>query len=187
MSTRESRLLRAPQAGDTKALFPQIYKTRVTDGIAWDGPDSEHDYASRWGIIVDEVRRGERHFFVITEPESRAPIGSCDVRPDTQRFRATLGIWVGEAHQHRGLGTQAIAELVDYSFTKLGLHKLDAEIFVGNWASRRAFEKNGFELEGTAREALLKRGIPRDEWHFGLVNRESRFAGGVAPAGNDAR
>jgi RimJ/RimL family protein N-acetyltransferase len=172
---KPTSLLRLPLVGDAKPLFPQIYKTSVTDGIVWEGPDSEQDYASRWGLIVDEVRRGERHFFVLVDPETGGPIGSCDVRPDRQRFRATLGIWVGEAHQNRGLGSRAIAELVGYSFATLGLHKLDAEVFVGNWPSRRAFEKNGFALEGTVRGALLKRGVPRDEWHLGLVNSASRF------------
>ena len=125
---------------------------------------------------VDEVRAGQKHFFTIIDAQSEMPVGSCDVRPDAVRFRATIGIWIGEAHQRRGLGSRAVAELVRYSFTELALHKLDAEIFVGNWPSRRAFEKNGFILEGTFRDAVLKRGEPLDEWHLGLVNPHSRFA-----------
>jgi RimJ/RimL family protein N-acetyltransferase len=68
-----------------------------------------------------------------------------------------------------------IAELVSYGFAELGLHRLDSFIFVGNWASRRAFEKNGFELEGTLRGATLKAGVPRDDWVLGLLNPASRF------------
>jgi RimJ/RimL family protein N-acetyltransferase len=169
-------IIRVPQLGDAEQLFPQLYRTSVTDGIAWDGPDSRDDYVTRLGVIIDEVRRRERHFFTIVAPDSATPIGSCDVRPDGQLFRATVGIWIGESQQGRGLGTRAIAELVRYAFETLQLHKVDAEIFVDNWASRRAFEKNGFALEGTVRGALLKRGVPLDEWLLGLVNPASRFA-----------
>lgn len=166
-------LLRPPRVEDARALFSQIHRTSVVDSILWDGPESQHDYVTRYGIIVDETRAGSRHFFCIVAPESGDPIGSCDVRPDAARSRATLGIWIGAAHQGRGLGTRAIAELVRYAFDELSLHELAAEVFVGNWPSRRAFEKNGFVLEGTIRAAVVKRGVPRDEWHLVLVRPSS--------------
>src|SRR5689334_19675040 len=106
----EQALLRPPNVEDAKALFPQIFRTPVVESIAWDGPQSEHDYITSFGIIVDEARAGQRHFFSVVDPETRAPIGSCDARPDGARFRATLGIWIGSAHQGRGFGARAIAE-----------------------------------------------------------------------------
>jgi ribosomal-protein-alanine N-acetyltransferase len=96
------------------------------------------------------------------------------VRPDDQGFSATVGIWIGEAFQGKGIGTRAIGELVLYAFGELTLHRLVAELFVDNWASRRAFEKNGFVLEGTTRESALKRGVARDQWLLGLVNGSGR-------------
>lgn len=168
-------LLRRVEASDAGALFPLIFRTSVTHGIAWDGPESAEDYALRISDIAERARRGERHFFTIVEPSSGQPVGSCDVRPDDAGFRASLGIWLAEAYQGRGLGTRSIGELVSYGWGRLGLHRLEAEVFVGNEASRRSFEKNGFELEGTIRGATLKRGAPRDEWLLGLVNAQSRF------------
>ncbi len=168
-------LLRLPEASDAAALFPLIHRTSVTHGIAWDGPESRDDYTARLTEIADEAWRGERHFFTILEPSSGAPIGSCDVRPDDAGFRASVGIWLAESHQGRGIGTRTIAELVSYAWTRLGLHRLEADVFVGNGASRRSFEKNGFELEGTIRSAMVKRGVPRDMWLLALLNPKSRF------------
>ena len=62
------------------------------------------------------------------------------------------------------------------------LKKLEATVFVGNHASRRAFEKNGFTLEGTIRRAVRKRGVLVDEWLFGIVGEERC----VPPSGSSA-
>jgi RimJ/RimL family protein N-acetyltransferase len=45
-------------------------------------------------------------------------------------------------------------------------------VFTGNYPSRRAFEKNGFRLEGTVRRAVQKRGQLLDEWLLGLLPEE---------------
>ena len=58
------------------------------------------------------------------------------------------------------------------AMVQLRLEKLEATVFVGNVASRRVFEKNGFLLEGTIRRAVKKRGRLVDEWLFGLLPEE---------------
>ena len=130
--------------------------------------------------LPEEAAQQKQHFFVIVDPEAGAPVGCCDVRPDDVGFSATLGIWLAEPFQGKGIGTRAIAELVRYGFGELGLHRLCAELFRDNWSSRRAFEKNGFALEGTTLQSTLKQGFPRDQWLLGLVNATSRFAPGTA-------
>jgi len=108
------------------------------------------------------------HFFVIAHA-SHGPVGCCDVRPDAERFRADLGLWIGMPFQRMGIGTRAVSLLTRYAFDELGVTKIEAHVFVGNWASRRIFEKNGFELEGTIRAACRKRGRAMDEWYLGKV------------------
>lgn len=167
----DSEVLRLPGKDDVDALFPLIYQSEVTQTIAWDGPASEREYREAWPGVVLDASAKRRHFFSIVDPATAGPVGTCDVRPDDSGFRASLGLWIARPFQSRGLGTRVVADLVRYAFEVLGLCKLDAMVFCGNSPSRRIFEKNGFLLEGTNRSALLKRGTPVDEWHFGLVNQ----------------
>jgi len=167
----ESAVFRHPRPDDVDALLPLIHQSEVTNTIAWDGPSSEREYRDNWPRVVTDTATRKRHFFTIVDPASAEPVGSCDVRPDEGSFRASLGLWIGLPFQSRGLGTRVVGDLVRYGFEVLGLCKLDAMVFLGNFASRRVMEKNGFVLEGTIRCALLKRGVPIDEWHLGLVNR----------------
>jgi ribosomal-protein-alanine N-acetyltransferase len=171
----QSILLRAPRLDDAGVLHQYLVGSSVLANLAWDGPSSEQEYRDNWATVVTDVAHGARHFFVITHPESREPVGSCDVRPDEHGFSGTLGLWIAEPYQGRGFGTKIVGELVAYAFDVLCLHRLRAEVFVGNWASRTALERNGFVLEGTTRESTLKFGVPRDDWHFGLINPASRF------------
>jgi len=166
----ELDVLRPPQLGDAEPLFPLVYASAVTRTIVWDGPANEREYRDNWTRTVADTQAGRRHFFTIVDPVSSKAIGTCDVRPDDGRFRASLGLWIGLPFHGRGIGTRVIGDLVRYGFEVLGLCKLDAMVFCGNLASRRALEKNGFALEGTIRCALLKRGAAVDEWHLGLVN-----------------
>jgi [ribosomal protein S5]-alanine N-acetyltransferase len=86
---------------------------------------------------------------------------------------AALGFWVVEPYQGKGAATQAIAELIAFAFAR-GREKLEALVFVGNHASRRALEKNGFQLEGTLRCAVRKRGVYVDEWLLGITRADYR-------------
>jgi RimJ/RimL family protein N-acetyltransferase len=161
--------LRAPKSSDPNELFPLLADSSVVDTLLWDGPTSLDSFCLDWARISAEAASGKQHFFVIEPPELATPVGCCNVRPDTQRFRGDLGLWIGTPYQGRGFGTRVVHELVEYGFGRLGLTKIEAHVFVGNWASRRIFEKNGFELEGTIRAAVQKRGRPVDEWYLGLV------------------
>src|SRR6187549_3611184 len=140
----DSDVLRLPDPDDVDALFPLIYESGVTQTIAWDGPGSEREYREAWLRMVADTRARQRHFFTIVDPVSLAPVGSCDVRPDDARFRASLGLWIARPFQSRGLGTSVVKDLVRYAFEEIGLCKLDAMVFCRNLASRGVFEKNGF-------------------------------------------
>ena len=53
---------------------------------------------------------------------------------------------------------EAAAAVVDYGFTALGLHRIEAGVIVGNDAPVRVLEKLGFREEGTLRHYLYLKG-----------------------------
>jgi RimJ/RimL family protein N-acetyltransferase len=153
-------------------LFLLIWGTSVTDTILWDGPESIESYESGFAEREKEVARGLRHMQTIVDPESGSFAGTADIRPDSNYLRADIGLWIGTPFQGRGLGTRVVHELTRYGFEVLGLNKIEGSVFVGNDASRRVFEKCGYSLEGTIRSAVRKRGVPVDEWIFGILKAE---------------
>jgi ribosomal-protein-alanine N-acetyltransferase len=161
--------LRPIVASDADPLYPLIAGTDVPDTLLWDGPASLAEFREAIATRASQVARGELHMFAIVTAD--APVGAIDVRPEND-FRGDLGLWVGHGQHGLGYGTEAVRLATRYAFERLGLHKLEASVFVGNHASRRIFEKNGFRLEGTVRCAVRKRGGFVDEWLFGILRDE---------------
>ncbi len=166
------KLIRPVKGEDADSLFPLIYQSPITDSILWDGPTSLEVF--RQDLEEREARTagGDAHIFTISREGTGAPVGSASIHPDDDQLRGDIGLWVGVPQQGKGYGTQVVRELVAYGFDQLGLEKIEANIFTGNWASRRIFEKNGFLLEGTIRSADRKRGQIVDEWLFGITRQD---------------
>jgi RimJ/RimL family protein N-acetyltransferase len=84
----------------------------------------------------------------------------------------TTGIVIGEKTSWgKGYATEAMQLRTRYAFRELNLHKIMTEVFVGNQASRRALEKNGYRSVGTSRDHFFTRGAWHDIW-LGEVLRD---------------
>ncbi len=171
-------ILRPVRPEDADRLFPMIYNSPVTDTLLWDGPDSIEEYRQAMAKRAEQTARGENHMMTIAVDDDIVenaiiPIGSADIRQEPDQIqRADIGLWIGEPYHSKGYGTLTIRWLLDYGFTRLGLEKIEASVYTGNWASRRIFEKNGFSLEGTIRKATLKRGEWQDDWRLGITRED---------------
>lgn len=65
----------------------------------------------------------------------------------------TLGYWLGEAFQGRGLMTAACRALVDHAFGELGLNRISVVCATENNKSCAIPERLGFRQEGVHRQA----------------------------------
>lgn len=80
-----------------------------------------------------------------------------------------VGYWVDRAVAGRGVMPTALAMAVDHCFTRVGLHRIEANIRPENYASRRVVEKLGFKEEGVRRRHLHIDGAWRDHACYGLT------------------
>lgn len=87
---------------------------------------------------------------------------------------AEIGYMLAESHHGRGLGTRAVALLVDMLFVETELERLYALVAAENTPSRRLLERLGFAREGLMREHYVIQGERVDEIIYGLLRREWR-------------
>jgi RimJ/RimL family protein N-acetyltransferase len=160
--------IRPVHASDAEALFPLIAGTSVADTLVSEAPASLDEYREGLARLEAQVVAGLSHFFTIVVGDSGRPVGSIALRPKGSSGCAEIGLWVGAGLQRHGYGARAIALAARYGFEQLSLERIEARIFVGNDASRRVFERAGFVFEALAVGAVVKRGVPRDEWVFAL-------------------
>ncbi len=74
-------------------------------------------------------------------------------RIDWQNRLTSLGYWLAEAHQGRGLITASCQVIVDHAFAALNLNRVAIACASGNIRSRAVPERLGFEHEGRLRDA----------------------------------
>ncbi len=108
-------------------------------------------------VILDDA--GEVAGRITLNGIVRGPFLSCSV-----------GYWVSEDRNGRGLATSALAHIKAVGFGVLGLHRLQAETLVHNAASQAVLVRNGFERFGLAPAYLSIAGRWQDHIMFQVLN-----------------
>ena len=99
-------------------------------------------------------------------------IGSIGIvlRTDVERISAELGYFIGEKYWNRGIMTEAVKQMVTYSFTNFPqLHKIYATPFDFNIASHKVLQKAGFEREAILKQAAIKNGKVVDLHYYSIM------------------
>jgi ribosomal-protein-serine acetyltransferase len=65
----------------------------------------------------------------------------------------TIGYWLGEGFQGKGIMTKVLKSFVNFGFKELGLNRIEVSIAVENKRSRALAERVGFIEEGKLRQA----------------------------------
>ncbi|MCJ7736119.1 MAG: GNAT family N-acetyltransferase, partial [Anaerolineae bacterium] len=87
---------------------------------------------------------------------------------------AELGIVIGEKSQwSKGYGTDAIRTLLGLGFREMNLHRIFLRVDADNARGIRCYEKAGFQLEGTFREAVFREGVYHDQRVMSILQTES--------------
>jgi ribosomal-protein-alanine N-acetyltransferase len=87
---------------------------------------------------------------------------------------ASLGYWVGEPFARRGHMTAALPLVLDFSFDRLRLHRVEAACLPTNVPSRTLLLHTGFSEEGYARRYLLIDGKWQDHLLFAMLREDWR-------------
>jgi ribosomal-protein-serine acetyltransferase len=168
----EMRLL---ATGDAKTLYAVADRNRVR--------------LRRWLPWVDQTRSAEdvRLFILRVLDQYHANLGpqtgvwvhgvlsgSVGCHPiDWANRNCSIGYWLDEAQEGKGVITRCCASLLDYLFLELGLHRVEIRCGTGNTRSCAIPERLGFMREGVARGAewvsdrwvdLVVWGMLEEEW-----------------------
>lgn len=91
------------------------------------------------------------------------------MRGDVYAKSCELGYWLTEQLWGKGLMTRVVKAFCEFVFDNYDIHRIDAEVFADNVASRRVLEKVGFALEGVCRQKVYKDNLFVDEATYALL------------------
>ena len=159
--------LRPPAKSDlTEFLALNRRSRRLHRGLV--SPPLQPD---QFAMFLERCNREDCVCFLICRMADGIVIGSITL---SQIFRggfqsAYLGYFMGAPYARRGYMTEALQLALRYTFEKLKLHRLEANIQPANVASIALVKRAGFSLEGFSRRYLRVCGRWRDHERWAII------------------
>lgn len=128
-------------------------------------------FRRRLKMYKAEMRQGITYSFLILRRVDDVLLGGItlsNLRRGVAQT-ATLGYWIGVPHGNQGYMTDSLAAILEFAFSRIGLHRVEAACLPANEASRRLLLRSGFREEGYAREYLRISGRWQDHQLFAIL------------------
>ncbi|MDY6055048.1 GNAT family protein [Micrococcus sp.] len=130
----------------------------------WGSPEDLAEVYEAWSVAEDRLV-----WVIETDGEVVGELILMDLDPPNRS--CALRLWITGARD-RGVGTAALTMALDFAFRAVRLHRVSLEVFAHNPRARHVYERLGFRVEGTLREALWQDGRWVDAHVMGLLRRE---------------
>ena len=125
--------------------------------------------ARNWLDRVQALEGGSGVFRAVTLDGEIVDMISVEQKEDVYRKDGDLGYLLGTAQWSKGIMTQAVRQICPIAFAELDLLRITGMVYEDNYASRKVLEKNGFRLEGTMKQAIIKNGSIHDLCIYGKL------------------
>ena len=133
---------------------------------------TKEDALNHIKIIDDKIINNEGINWAITLKDSKKMIGIIGhYRIQNENFRSEIGYMLLPEFHSKGIITEAINETLNYGFTILNLHSVEAIIDPQNFASEKALQKNSFIKEAHFIEYEYYNGIFLDTVVYSILKR----------------
>jgi RimJ/RimL family protein N-acetyltransferase len=132
---------------------------------AWTVEQLEEIY-DRWSTADDRI------VWVIIDNSTGNVVGESVLNDlDAHSRWCNFRIWISGARS-RGLGTEATRLTLTHAFEEQALNRVELQVYDFNPRARHVYEKVGFVLEGTKRQALLLDGAWADAHDMAILAEE---------------
>ncbi len=173
----ERLILRPLRMADAKDLFAYAQDPQVSRHVLWHA----HTSISHSRQFIREVRRQYRSGFPSSfaiewkaEKKMIGTIGYMWINPDFHSCE--IGYSLSRAYWNRGIMTEALKEVIRYTFETMRINRIEAMYEVDNPASGRVMEKAGMRYEGTLKQRVRNKGHYSDVRMYAILAEEFKSA-----------
>ena len=110
-------------------------------------------------FVLDNIKRGHPQFVAVSA--NSEVVGWCDVMPmnrPTQAHRGVFGVGLLPQFRGQGIGAKLIQSALAAA-QAYGLHRVELTVREHNTGAIELYKKQGFEIEGVQRDAVLVDGV----------------------------
>lgn len=167
--------LRAMRVCDTEDMFEYAKDPAVTEHLLWRPHQSPAYTRSYLEYLAGRYRLGQHYEWAMILKENNKMIGTCGFsRIDCANNCAEIGYVLNPAYRGKGIVPEAARRVLQFGFSVLGMHRIEARYMAENLPSLRVMEKLGMRPEGIQRGAMLVKGKYRDIGVCAILANEFR-------------
>ena len=145
--------------GTLIALCNAVDRTFLSDRLPYPYTEADADW---WLGMVAENDGKEGIWRAIVVNEQIVGSISVERMADDQLNVGAIGYMILTPFWSQGIGTEAVRQICGIVFQELAFDRIIGQVFPENVASVRVLEKNGFRLEETIVEKVIKSGMLLD-------------------------
>jgi ribosomal-protein-alanine N-acetyltransferase len=160
-------VLRSPAPGDQSEFLRAARSSRTLHGRWLRAPDTPRAYREYLRRMAAPGNRA----FLVCRRDSGAIVGVVNLTNVVMGLfcSAYLGYYAFAGHERQGLMREGLQAVVRHAFSRLKLHRLEANIQPGNAASIALVKACGFTKEGYSPRYLKISGRWRDHERWAIV------------------
>jgi len=160
----------------TPALIHELFKTKSKEEIItyFGFGENGYEHYKKMHEKGMETHRFSLFLFLVIEKETGLPIGECGFHTwAASHNRAELFYNIhNDQNKQKGFMKEALKAVLEFGFTELKLHRVEALIADENEASKKLLLRYGFTKEGTIREDYVVNGVNEDSDCYSLLKWE---------------
>lgn len=162
------------------ASVTELFKTKTEQEIATLFALNENgfDYLKKMYTGGMESYSSSLHYFLLCDKENDQVIGECGFHSWNKRhFKAEIFYNLrNDAVKQKGYMKEALATVLQFGFTELQLHRVEAKVSDTNIPSLKLLQRYGFKKEGTKKEDYLVGDVFEDSDFYALLKSDWHMA-----------
>ena len=141
------------------ALCNAVDRTYLSDRLPYPYTEADADW---WLGMVTENDGKEGVWRAIVVDNQIVGNISVERKDESGEAIGEIGYMILTSFWSQGIGTEAVRQMCEIAFERLGMERILATVFEGNRASERVLEKNGFRLKKMVAGGVVKGGMVMD-------------------------
>ncbi len=166
-------LLRAPRIRDAGDVFAYSRDPEVARFVMWEPHQSVGESRSFLRSLQKKNREGQPGTFIIEDKQSGRAVGTIGFMwIDADHSSCEIGYSLARSCWNRGYMTEALKEVIRFSFETLRLNRVEGQHDVRNPASGAVMRHAGMRCEGLLRQRLFNKGSFADVMLYAILRKD---------------
>lgn len=162
--------------GITPSLIHHLFNTKTREEIVrfFGMDEAGYNHYKDMHEKGMETHRLSLFVFLLIEKESGLPLGECGFHTwnATHRRAEVFYMLRKDEYKQKGYMREALKAVLEFGFTQMNLHRVEALIADWNIPSLKLLQRYGFTREGVMREDYCVAGKNEDSTCYSLLKRE---------------